>query len=688
MKKYFGHTISGALCILTAGTFIAAWAAGEVSIPLDEWNTLQKEVETLRTDAKKKAPDLPPDAAISSASYSARPVRGGLKITAKLFVIALGNGKTMLPLFGGTAAVTSSVLPTGCALSAGTGGTALMVQAPGRYAIDLELVAAGEGTSVEFGLPRAGANLFRIALPGATATAKIEPSVGITRTSTGGVTTLETVLPPTDRLKVEWSSVGGAIQQEQGEGRIYLTTHIATMIEQETIRGRTRLDYEVKGGVAFEFALRIPRDLAVADVTGDGISHWKVETGEEESLLVIHPQSPLAGAARFTISWDAPLSSSSQIAEIPRFRGVKVAREAGMIGVAAGEATEIGSAEAGGVVSLDPRTAPKALTEMIDRPLTYAGRFSSESWSVNVAVRRLEAVDVVAARIEEAMGASVLLPSGRIVHRYVALVRNSTVDFLDLRLPPGSRIWGAAVGAKIVRAIRGQEPDQYRLPLARAQSAEAGGTVFGVEIVYSVDRDANFAGGQMEIQPPIVSLDAGRQAWALHVPPDYSVAGTWGSGDWEAADPTEWSVVADSLRNAGHDAPASSLGFPTEALDGPVRMFTLSSNDANIDPRSVSLFFLTNKFNVMLEVLVLLAGLLGMYVPLRHLAFPRRLRICVVAIAGAAIFLELVFGGMLVRLLQGCGGGLLLAIAWHLMKREELAVLKTAKPEQMTGDSA
>jgi hypothetical protein len=686
MKKLDWSTVArfvlGGLVILVAASGVPIRAAGEVSLPMDEWNEIQNELKTLRETSTRKTPDLPPEAAISSASYTARPVRGGLKIRARLSVVAIGTGKTKIPLFSGTVAVTGSQVSSttgagsaGCVLSSGPDGTHLLVQAPGRYTLDLDVVAIGEGTSATFGIPRTGANLFRIELPGATSTAKIEPSVGVTRTMSSGLTVVETVLPPTETVRVEWSSVGGAVAQEQGEGRLYLTTHLAALIEQESIRGRARLDYEIKGGVAFEFALRLPRDIAVAEVTGDGISHWKVETGENESLLVIHPQSPMAGTARFLVSWDAPLPRTSQIAEIPRFRGVKVAREVGMVGVAAGDATGIGSEEARGLVPIDPRTAPEALASMLDRPLSWTGRFASDSWSLSVAMRRLEAVEVIAARIEEAMGASVLLPSGRTVHRFVALVRNSTVDFLDLTLPAGSRIWGAAVGGKIVRPIRGKDANVFRLPLVRAQSAEAGGTVFGVEIVYAIDADRSLAVGRFQVQPPVLSLDAGRHAWALHVPSEYRIAGAWGWGDWERADAARWSTVAASLRDGGHDAPASWLGFPTEALDGPVRTFSLSSSDAGSDPRTISLFYLTNRFGAGLEVLVLLAGLVATLIPLRRWTFSRRMRIAAVAVTLTAIVLQLFFNGMLIRLVQGIVAGLLFAIAGFLMRKDD------ARPE-------
>jgi hypothetical protein len=93
--------------------------------------------------------------------------------------------------------------------------------------------------------------------------------------------------------------------------------------------------------------------------------------------------------------------------------------------------------------------------------------------------------------------------------------------------------------------------------------------------------------------------------------------------------------------------------------------------DAGADPRAVSIFYLTSRFGTALEVLLLLAALVATLIPLRRFVFTRPMRVMAVVVTGLAIVLELVFGGMMIRFVQGMAAGLFFAIAGFLMKREE-----------------
>lgn len=640
----------------------ASLGNAQVTLPYSELQRLQKELdETKRALAAALHAGPAGEVDISSARYEAGLRPGGLEIQATLRVVARGTGSSEVALFGEDVVVAEAQCPNSTALVAGrNGGTRLRVSAAGTYEVKLRLSVLSQENRVSFALPRAGAAQIRLTLPGAQASATITPSGGVSRRVEAGMTILEAALPPAEEITIEWSAVGGSeAAPAAGPGKVYLESLTAVTVEREVLRGATKLSYDVKGGVASEFAVALPEGARVVEATGAAQDKWDMKDGR----LVIRANAPVGGRADFRVIWEAPLAADRLAAEIPRLRGVGAEREVGILGVAAGDGVEVEAGAEGPMTPLDPRSAPEGLAELSARPLVFAARFTGTEGKVAVQIKRLEAVAVVAARIERLAGHEVVLPTGRRVTLLSGQVRNSTVEYLDIRLPGGAKVWGASVGNNIVRPLRGATEGEIRLPLERSGAPEAGGSVFPFEVVYAEEDDALRTLARTISAPPVFSLDIGRLSWGIHLP-EGSRKICARAGDWEKGDPE-----GDFAAGEG----GARLGFPSSALEGPFVSFARHSLDAGAQASPVKIYFATASLGRGIGILVLLAALALAARAFAAGEIDRPERWGAIATIVVAILQEIAFDGGVRRLVQGILLGALLAGARRILSEKETA---------------
>lgn len=621
-----------------------------VTLPYEALRRLEQQLEQKNEAIESlRSAGQPPEAVISTARYEATTHGTALLITARLRVIAFGRGPAVIALFDERGIITAAVLPAGMALNTVEGRSVLRVMAPAGGEVVLRLIIPAEEDGSErragFSPPAAGAAVMRLTVPGAGA-ARLQTSGGEARRRIGNTTVIEAALPPDEEVDVAWTASDGREARTAAPGRINLESLSAVIIDRDLLSGRTRLNYECKGGTAEAFQLAVPLGVRVLDVEGDGFADWEVSDNRGRTVLTLRPAAPVVDRFSAVLTWEFPLGSATLV-EVPRLTGLGVEREAGMLGVAAGEGVTVEEAASAAqaieqLTELDPRAAPASLQDLSPRPFVTAARYLGAEGRLTVVVNRPEAVAVVAARLESLRGQSVLLPTGRLVTLLSAQVRNSLVEYLEVKLPDGARVWNASVNGQFVRPLKGDSEGVIRLPLVRSANVGGGGEVFPLELLYVLDLPAPLPFAGITITPPVMSLEAGRLSWTCRFPrgslPIFMSGGCWRKpGD-------------DSL-----DIPSAGLnllGYPAAALDGPSRTVERYSVDANSRLEPIHTAFATETVGRSVGGLILIASLLLTIESVRR-GLSRGRRRGIVLTLLMALGIELIFGQGVIRVVQG-----------------------------------
>src|SRR5205823_326414 len=111
-------------------------------------------------------------------------------------------------------------------------------------------------------------------------------------------------------------------------------------------------------------------------------------------------------------------------------------------------------------------------------------RVDRPEWRVGLDLKPVVTQAPAPARIETARIATVIRDDGSVLHKAVYRVRNRSLQFLSVKLPPGADVWTVHVAGEPKRMHR--ENDVTLVPLPKRADADMG---FEVEIVYATKLD-------------------------------------------------------------------------------------------------------------------------------------------------------------------------------------------------------
>lgn len=655
-----------AVLVTTAGSEVIE--GSQVTLPYGELKQLQDEIIETREQLGRIEQHAPASIVISTARYAATVTRSGLDLSVIFHVSAKGNGTASVAVFDERSAIMEASLPPGARLVPSEDGLMLEVQAPGEWDIRFRLSAPAKKNQATFGIPRAGASSMILYLDGASAAARIKPSGGATRRIEGDRTVIEAALLPTEEVSIEWSALGGTSAEVGApKGRLYLNSLTSVTIDREILHGRTLLKYDIRGGVAREFNVAMTPGVRIVEVTGDALAGWSTSASRDTQLLLMRAATPIAGQTEITVDWESAIGPETA-AEIIRPHGIGIEREAGTIGLAAGEGVEIEGAAEDELTFIDPRAVPKELAALSAKPLAYAARYVGAAGRLVASFRRPDPVDVEAARIDNLDGRVVVMSAGRIVTYLHGGITNRSTDHLDVYLPADAIVYGGAVDGVQVRLLRSENGAAVRLPLPRpAAGSEAVSSNF--EIAYAMNVSMPSFIGKVEFAPPKFSSDVRIMRWAIHLPD--GARKMLGITDFlrRYLDKGDWKDIEGNFPSMPTSSSGILIGFPDE-LSKPVLELEKRAIGAGEAVPGLSVSFSMQGAGRLIGIALLLFSIGLTVVTIERWTLSPRLKMMITMMIVFTIIFEWLFGFAVRRLIQGFILGLLYAVMRHLSKKQ------------------
>ncbi len=286
-----------------------------------------------------------------------------------------------------------------------------------------------------------------------------------------------------------------------------------------------QVDFEIRQARRSQFQVVTPQWLGDdLQWQGDQIRQVRSEVADASRTWHIELQQPVRGAYRLQLVQTLPLPDDGSV-PAPIIRPLDAERSRGHVVLENLTADEIASTQTNGATAISIAEVPGDLTDQVRHQAVAAYRVTDSAalvWQRRVR----EQESLLAASISLADLTTVIHADGRYRARAAYNIRNFTLQFLELELPPGSQVWSVHVSGQPVRPAKLLRQGQT-VTLLPLQKTSAGDFSSKVDVVYSGDLGKPLNRWAM-IQPmaPRILSDApvSRTLWTVFLPGQYRVS--------------------------------------------------------------------------------------------------------------------------------------------------------------------
>ena len=485
-----------------AGTFTLSWeevqdllgikiekvGQAKLRIPWQEFKTL------LLWSIQQKKPETPPpptDFAVTSAEYAGDLSKDGAVFTATFKISILKEKEwKVIPLLPATVAIQDVTLPAGAYLrlekshyqvmtAAGAGDIEVKV----TFAVAVEEQAGS--LSLKFDRVPSASCLLDLKVAQTEVDIDIVGAQSVVKKEEAGATRVAAALPAAAPVQLSWERA--IPEAEKVPPKLYAETQTLVAVGDGILIGRQRINFNILHTGVRVLKLKLPQGVSILEVKGDRVRDWRV-TNDELSVAL---SAEVLGAYALNVTYEQAAGAQQAAASLPILRATDVVREKGHIGVVALANVELSAPTLKGATAIDVRELPAELLSMTGQPILLAYRYVTDTFDIQLAIKKHEDVDVLVTIIDSAVVTTMQTLDGRRITKAVYNVRNNRKQFLRLAMPQGVEIWSASVSGKSIRPAKDDE-DRVLVPLVRSEGVASGLSAFPVELVY-VEKEAEGA---------------------------------------------------------------------------------------------------------------------------------------------------------------------------------------------------
>lgn len=511
-----------------------AWAFGQDLPKLDDgkvimnWADFEKILKELLKPEDEPEPEpepVPPvNYSFKGASLTAGIGEGFVSVKAAYAVEVLKDKEWVsVPVGGPASGVHRAVVDGSPALLTDAGGQVavlLLGKASHQLEVSYTISAPQSPGPNSFNLPLAAVPGASISLtaPGDLSDLEIRDAVITSREKSDGKWSIKAFSGALRALNVSYTlpvpEAEGAVEEKQPP-KVYSTSNLLVSIADEVTSAKAVFDYDVKHSPVSQFEVRAPKGFEVVNVTGQGVSGWKVEDG----TIRVSVGYEVEGPYRLEVLFEAKRKEASGKVAIPEPETLGVERESGHIAVETRSSLEVAVEAAEGISPVDPSELPEGLRMMARYPVLYAFRFGRHPYSGSLAVTRHNEIEVLTAAIDTVNLVALFTKDGKSVTRVIYEVRNNKKQYLKIDLPEEAVVWSAFLDDEPVKPAM-NDAGQTLLPLKKS-GAGSEKVSFTVELIYFAPLDEMKKRGRLETIYPKADIPASEMLVTLYLPPRF-----------------------------------------------------------------------------------------------------------------------------------------------------------------------
>ncbi len=421
------------------------------------------------------------------------------------------------------------------------GAFSILLKEPGVHELVVVFHVACENRDgvVSFSFPCAATAVTRMDLeiPVGNAGVKAPKAASLKLWRQQDATNASLVFLPTDTIDVSWT-LPAVIQAQKAKAaklkpkpeapRVTLHSLTLASVSEHHVACESRLNFDVLRGGKKSFRLRVPKDVKVLTVEGQGAT-WSSESDDEGTVTDVRLNHEVKDNYQLLVRYEVPIPEQAATVAVPRIEAEDMARQTGQIGVSVRGTLRVEASPETTLPRIDTSELAAALRALSPSPIQLAYRSAEAGDLLAVDLHRLEHVPVRVASIDLAELNTMVTEDGARVTRATYHVRNNVKQFLRVSLPANAEVWGAEVDGMPVKPAKETDSKGLLLPLVKSVRNSRDSNAFPVSVVY-VQRDAPGRGlrSALALASPATDVLADEVRWHVYLPDGRRYAGAEG----------------------------------------------------------------------------------------------------------------------------------------------------------------
>ena len=399
--------------------------------------------------------------------------------------------------------------------------TTLITKETGRHhiTIDFSLKAQTDQGPWEavFPIPKTAITKLEVDIPLKDIEVEITQAQEMEISVRGNVTHVSALLSPTETIHLRWRKKPPEVVK--GPPKIYSEmTHLLS-IEDDAMRIDTGISLSILQNSISTLRVRVPEGYSILEVQGRGIEDWREVIIADAPHLEIVFDYPKEGQLTINITSEKLLPNPSMAVEFGGFAVIDSIREKGFLGVALKSTSEVTLSQSEGLDKLDVSELPAILINRSQKPLLLGYKYLHHPYSLILDIKKHEELPVISTVVDSASGVTLFTEDGKLVHRVIYQIRNTSKQFLELELPEETQIWSVFVGGEPAKPRLNQ--NRILIPLNRSHQGATGLAAFDVELIYFQKANRFGAMGLRKSMFPVPDIIISEMLWSVYLPEGY-----------------------------------------------------------------------------------------------------------------------------------------------------------------------
>jgi hypothetical protein len=385
----------------------------------------------------------------------------------------------------------------------------------------------GNTTSVTFGVPQTTVTNINASVPMTKSQVTVNPSIIKNIVEKDGRTIVEATVPSTESdISLSWTpkavvpAIVKAQKQRTEKPKIYATLDNLLSVRQDTLHTTSVITYSILYNKVKEFSFAVSKDVTIVNVSGANFLNWEKKEGKDTDTITAFLSTGAEGSYVLTVEYEKPLKKINSTWPVPILELLCVERQKGTIGCFSEDNIELTMAGLQGASQIDEKDLPLEIRNKANKPIMLAFKYQALPYQISVETKKLEEVPVLATTIDTARAITVVNDEGNAVTTITYEMRNNQKQYMDLTLPPQSRLLGSFVNNLAVKPVKGSDA-AIKIPLLKSKGD--GNETFTVEITYITEMGGFGALKVKKALAPTCAIPISDFYWSLYFPQDQRV---------------------------------------------------------------------------------------------------------------------------------------------------------------------
>ncbi|MGD9707948.1 MAG: hypothetical protein AB7V07_09840, partial [Candidatus Delongbacteria bacterium] len=461
---------------------------------------------------------------VTKAVYKGKMNRENTDFTATFLVHVLKDDQYLkIPVIPNSTAVEDIKVNGKPALIVSESGYSnVVLQGKGEYRIEAEFSVK---STLEKGpyelyinINKTPITLFELEIPMPQIEVEIPQANQISTTEKNKITYVSAVITESYNISVKWRKKFEII--EKLPPKVYADLNHLISIEDNALKTTTQINYNILHSEIETVAVSIDDNVSILNIYGAGTGEWQEIIKNDVRQIIIPFTYGKKGNAGVTLVTEVPLSSEGLETAFTGIKTLNTIRETGSIGIELNTSAEVTVTENKGLERIAVQTLPADILSRSAKPLIEGFKYAKHPFELMMNIKKHKKIGVPMAAAYSANAVTLFTEDGKIVHSIEYKIKNSSKQFLEIKLPADAQVFSVFVNGNPVESSLNDD-GKLLIPLIRSNSLNSTTDTFPVEVIFANSEEKfSFFGTKKTIIPPI-DLFTSQIMWSVYIPHGY-----------------------------------------------------------------------------------------------------------------------------------------------------------------------